>query len=108
MDPNNADDSGKYRAMIQLLERNQAGDQPTEKIAKAFDVCGLVHVDDFSLEKLHRPLRDCFDENFTFASWENEQREFTEDENIGTEGEPISVMSFTEAFSMFKSINDRR
>lgn len=81
-----------------------AGEQPAEKIAKAFDVCGLVHVDEFSLEKLHKPLRDCFDENFSLASWENAHREFTEEENIGIEEEPISVKIFTEAFSMFKSL----
>jgi hypothetical protein len=41
-----------------------------EFITKAFELCGLVSSANFNLEKLHKPLRDCFDDDFSIAQWE--------------------------------------
>lgn len=81
-------------------------DQSAEKISKAFDVCGLVPADDFSLEKLHKPLRDCFAEDFSLAEWENEHHQvWSENENSSNnDDDSRSVKIYTEAFSMFEAL----
>ena len=40
-----------------------------ESIAKAFVLCGLVPPDNFSVENLHKPLRDCFITGIDQNAW---------------------------------------
>lgn len=37
---------------------------PKESVVKAFTLCGLVSSQDFGVEKLHKPLAECFAEDF--------------------------------------------
>lgn len=80
--------------------------QTAETIAKAFDVCGLVSQEDFSLERLHKPLRDCFDEDFSLANWEENHHEIAENtDDNGTEEITGNVKIFSQKFSFFKALH---
>jgi hypothetical protein len=41
-------------------------------ISKAFELCGLVHPDNFCIDKLHEPLKKCFAEDFDEDIWIND------------------------------------
>lgn len=43
--------------------------QSRDKITKAFDLCGLVPVEDFKPENLHTPLREIYNRNLTMEKW---------------------------------------
>jgi hypothetical protein len=46
-----------------------AATKTVEDLRKAFDVCGLVPVDEFSADRLHPPLREIWSHNFDSVSW---------------------------------------
>lgn len=41
----------------------------SQHVSNSFDLCGLVPPDEFAVEKLHKPLKDIFDENITVEQW---------------------------------------
>ena len=44
--------------------------QDPDMIQRAFSVCGLFpKTDDFTIEKLHRPLRELLDDGFLLSAW---------------------------------------
>ena len=49
----------KYRQVSEWVYGWACG-TPKEAVSKAFVVCGLVPKNEFDVEKLHRPLADCF------------------------------------------------
>lgn len=79
--------------------------QSQESIAKSFNVCGLTSEENFSLEALHKPLRDCFSDDFSSAQWENEHQNLAQNVDPNNpEVETGNFVVFSEKFSLFKAI----
>lgn len=79
--------------------------QTTEIIAKAFDVCGLVSENEFSVVRLHKPLRDCFAEEFSLVGWETEHAQLAINADVNNiVDDPGSIEIITESFSFFRSV----
>lgn len=81
--------------------------QTVEGIAKAFTVCGLTP--NFSLQSLHKPLRECFDDDFSVATWidENEALANNADPNNPDAPADGSYIIFNEDYSLFKAVYER-
>lgn len=62
----------KMPSYLQISEwtLDWAETQTREKVAKAFKLCGLVVPSDFAVAKLHKPLRECYDDDFSLVEWE--------------------------------------
>lgn len=77
--------------------------QTTEKIAKAFKLCGLVPSANFSLTDLHQPLRDCFKEDFSLEQWEINHAAAI---NNSPDNEEVydDVILYDMAFSFYKAL----
>jgi hypothetical protein len=67
-------------------------------ISKAFELCGIVHPQKFDIQKLHEPLRRCFDENFDDIKWMSQFGSLVTDENYSWE------FPTNKAFSLFHVI----
>ena len=46
--------------------------QPPESIEKAFRLCGFVSPEIFQKKDLHKPLRDCYSDNFCEDQWQSD------------------------------------
>lgn len=81
-----------------------ASDQTRDSIANAFKVCGLVSRDEFEVDRLHKPLRDCFLNTFSLDDWLTQNPDFlTEDLNTGDEAGEYII--YSEPFNFFKALH---
>lgn len=83
-----------------------ARSQTPAAISKAFDLCGLVSPTNFDVEKLHKPLRECYSGDFSLVRWEEN---FLND--VGNSNEPeedADCYLFDEKFSFFKAFYEAR
>lgn len=79
--------------------------QSKEGIAKSFVVCGLMAKESFSLEGLHKPLRDCFADEFSNAEWEEEHQALARNADPNNPDiETGNYLIFNEKFSLFKAV----
>lgn len=83
--------------------KDWADKQTKEGIANSFTVCGLVPVEDYKLEKLHKPLRDCFTEGLSFEEWEEQNNSQVVNNPDNFDEESGSYVFFDEAHSFMKA-----
>lgn len=79
-------------------------EQTKESIAKAFKLCGLVASEDFKVEDLHKPLRDCFTDDFSAAQWESEHGAAFNNDSDNIEETFADWILFNLPFSFFKAL----
>lgn len=80
-----------------------AAAQTKESIAKAFKVCGLVEQSEFSVDALHKPLRECYVEHFSLVDWENGNLNDIDEGHSDEQEEDGECGLFDQSFSFFKA-----
>lgn len=85
--------------------RDWAKNQTQEAIAKSFKICGFGPLETFSVDDLHKPLRDCFSSNFSAPQWEDENMQNVgNDEEADRPDEEVEYKFFSEKFSFLKAL----
>lgn len=75
-------------------------------ISKAFDLCGLVPVDEFKHENLHKPLQDIYDDSISVELWLNKHATLLEANQLDYDGKWDFFSDKHAFFKALRSITD--
>lgn len=82
-------------------------DQTAESLTKAFKLCGLVSSETFNVNDLHKPLQDCFEDDFTAEEWERQHAALILNGDDDFEESAADFIFFSVAFSFFRALFER-
>lgn len=77
-----------------------------QSIAKAFELCGIVDPANFDLENMHKPLRDCFSDDFSAEQWEAQHAAAVACFPDGFEDVNTDWIFYDMKFSFFKALHE--